>query len=76
MNKLLLLLLSVLLLGTVYAAYLGGRELIPTDMFYITTPYWGKIQCIDFEHLNGTMTYCFNGFGASMTRKEITNETK
>jgi hypothetical protein len=68
MNKKLLFLF--LFVGIAFAGYLGGRLVASTDMFYIETPFWGKIQCMDFEHLNGTNTFCWNGYGASMVRIE------
>ncbi|MFA5406689.1 MAG: hypothetical protein WC307_05020 [Candidatus Nanoarchaeia archaeon] len=55
-------LLSVcVLFSVVFAAYLGGRLMPLIDRFYVETDYWGKIDCFEFECMNGSCLFCLNG---------------
>jgi hypothetical protein len=45
----------------VFAEYLGGRLVPFIDRFYVQTDYWGKIDCFQFECMNGSCLFCLNG---------------
>ena len=57
--------LILLFLGVCYCAYMGGRQEILTDKFFIKTEHKGMIDCFEFNCMNGTCLFCSNSKGGS-----------
>lgn len=79
MKKIYFIMIIILLLGTAYAGYIGGRMILVEDQFYFETEYRGYFDCFQFSWINQSQKclVCKNGVvGISMDCVEDVNYGK